>query len=191
MERGIEPDELAIGRRLREARNAAGISLRHLATTSGVAVSHLSGIERGNTNVTLVVLKRICDALSITVGDLLNEPEREPDSVRILRRGDRKRVLFPQTGIVNELLSPNMQGMMEIIWVEAEHGSTSGDHPHEHQGEEFGLIFQGAMEFTARGDVIVLEAGDSVYLKSTVPHSWRSVGDESLRALWVITPPTF
>jgi transcriptional regulator with XRE-family HTH domain len=191
MERGIEPDELAIGQRLRAARDAAGISLRTLASTSGVAVSHLSGIERGNANVTLTVLKRICDALGIRVGELLHEPEDHTDSVRILRGGDRKRVLFPQSGIVNELLSPNMQGMMEIIWVEAERGSTSGDHPHQHEGEEFGLIFQGAMEFTAGGEVNVLEAGDSVYLKSTVPHSWQSVGDEVLRALWVITPPTF
>jgi mannose-6-phosphate isomerase-like protein (cupin superfamily) len=154
-------------------------------------VSHLSGIERGNANVTLVLLKRICDALGITVGALLSEPEAESDSVRVLRGGDRKRVLFPQTGIVNELLSPNMQGMMEIIWVEAKPGSTSGDHPHQHEGEEFGLIFEGAMEFKARDDITVLESGDSVYLKSTVPHSWRSVGDTMLRALWVITPPTF
>jgi transcriptional regulator with XRE-family HTH domain len=191
MERGTEPDELAIGQRLRAARNASGISLRQLAASSGVAVSHLSGIERGNANVTLAVLKRICDALDIRVGELLHEPEEESDSVRILRRGNRKRVLFPQSGIVNELLSPNMQGMMEIIWVEADHGSTSGDHPHQHEGEEFGLIFEGAMEFHAGGEVNVLEAGDSVYLKSTVPHSWQSVGDDPLRALWVITPPTF
>ncbi len=156
-----------------------------------MAVSHLSGIERGNANVTLAVLKRICDALDITVGQLLTDADAESNGVRVLKRDNRKRVIFPNSGIINELLSPNMQGMMEVIWVEAQPESTSGDHPHQHEGEEFGLIFEGAMEFHARDDVFVLEAGDSVYLKSTVPHSWRSVGESTLRALWVITPPTF
>ena len=187
----IEPDELAIGVRLRALREGAGISLRQLSAASGVAVSHLSGVERGNANVTIAVLKRICDALDITVGELLNDNENGSDGVRILRSDSRKRVIFPKSGIVNELLSPNMQGMMEVIWVEATPGSTSGDHPHQHDGEEFGLIFEGAMEFTAGGEVSILEAGDSVYLRSTVPHSWRSVGEAALHALWVITPPTF
>ncbi len=187
----IDADELAVGERLRVIRNAAGISLRQLSATSGVAVSHLSGIERGNVNVTIAVLKRVCDGLGVTVGELLTESNSESDGVRVLRRDSRRRVIFPNSGIVNELLSPSMQGMMEVIWVEAAPDSTSGHHPHQHEGEEFGLIFEGAMEFTAGGEVSVLTAGDSVYLRSTVPHSWRSVGDTDLKAVWVITPPTF
>lgn len=189
--REIDVDELAIGDRLRELREAAGVSLRQLSATSGVAVSHLSSVERGNANVSIAILKRVCDALNTTVGALLTDPTGGSDGVRILRSDSRRRVSFPKSGIVNELLSPSMQGMMEVIWVEATPGSTSGHHPHQHEGEEFGLIFEGAMEFTAGGEISVLAPGDSLYLKSTVPHSWRSVGDTDLHAIWVITPPTF
>jgi quercetin dioxygenase-like cupin family protein len=81
--------------------------------------------------------------------------------------------------------------LFEAILVEAAPGSTSGDHPHSHLGEECGFIIQGCMRFWVSEEQIDLYGGDSIYLDSTLPHRWTAIGDDDLRAVWVITPPTF
>lgn len=184
--------DVALGERLRDQRQARGWTLKELAARSGVAIGHLSELERGQSNVTLSVLKRVCDALGMPVGALL-EPvgEEHRNGVAVLRRGERKKVVLPGIGIANELLSPDLRRKMEIIWVEAEPGADSGGHPHQHDGEECGVIFQGAMEFEVDGRSWTLEPGDSIYLDSTLPHRWRSSGEHPLVAIWIITPPTF
>jgi len=186
-------DAAALGAQLRELRLARKWTLKSLAAKSGVAIGYLSEIERGQSNITLSVLKRVCGALETTVGALLEDGQRRstPSSVTVLRRGQRKKVVLPGIGIANELISPDLQKQMEIIWVEAEPGADSGGHPHQHEGEECGVIFRGAMEFEVDGQTWMLEPGDSIYLASTHPHRWRSCGKERLEAIWIITPPTF
>lgn len=185
--------DVELGSRLKKQRQARGWTLKQLAESSGVAIGYLSELERAQSNVTLSVLKRICDALDIPVGALL-QPENGPahrNSVSVLRQGQRKKVTLPGIGIANELLSPDLQRKMEIIWVEAEPGANSGGHPHQHDGEECGVIFQGAMEFVVGEESWTLLPGDSIYLDSHLPHSWRSAGEDRLKAIWIITPPTF
>jgi mannose-6-phosphate isomerase-like protein (cupin superfamily) len=36
-----------------------------------------------------------------------------------------------------------------------------------------------------------LDEGDSLYFKSTQKHKFRNPGDSLVRAIWVVTPPTF
>jgi quercetin dioxygenase-like cupin family protein len=73
----------------------------------------------------------------------------------------------------------------------AQPGTGSGGHPHSHIGEECGVIFGGCMRLWLGDECRELSTGDSVYLDSTLPHRWIAAGDKKLRALWVITPPTF
>jgi transcriptional regulator with XRE-family HTH domain len=59
-----------IGRRLRQLREARGISQEDFALESGLARSYYSGIERGYRNVAALNLVRIAAALDCEVGDL-------------------------------------------------------------------------------------------------------------------------
>lgn len=62
-------------RRLRQERRRAGLSLAQLAETSGVSRTYLLKLEKDETsNPSLEVLRRIADALDITVADLLGTP---------------------------------------------------------------------------------------------------------------------
>jgi mannose-6-phosphate isomerase-like protein (cupin superfamily) len=84
-----------------------------------------------------------------------------------------------------------LQRKMEIIWVEAPPGSGSGGHPHQHEGEECGIVISGEMRFVVGKQECVLRARDSIYFPSHLPHQWESVGTDDLVAIWIITPPTF
>jgi transcriptional regulator with XRE-family HTH domain len=189
-------DAVELGAIIRERRHAQGMSLSQLAEQAGVSTSFVSQVERGVANPTLSSLKSLVGALSFSVGALLenrpsSDPDVKPDEIAVLRAGERRRIVYPGTQIANELLSPNLQMRMEIIWVEAAPGQGSGGHPHVHEGEEAGVVISGSMKFDFSGQEYVLNARDAIYFPSTRPHAWESVGDEDLVAIWVITPPTF
>jgi transcriptional regulator with XRE-family HTH domain len=189
-------DAAELGGIIRERRQAQGMSLSQLAEQAGVSTSFVSQVERGIANPTLSSLKSLVGALNFSVGALLESSIPPPgssgeDEIAVLRAGERRRIVYPGTQIANELLSPNLQKKMEIIWVEAAPGQGSGGHPHVHEGEEAGVVIAGAMKFDFSGQEYVLNARDAIYFPSTRPHSWESVGDEDLVAIWVITPPTF
>lgn len=193
---GSTEDETAasVGGRLRRWRKAAGLLLVDVAGATGLSPGYISQVERGLANPSLETLKRVADAVGQSVGGLFVDagPEsRASDKIWITRSGQRKRITYAGSQLSNELISPDVQHLFEAIFVEAARGSTSGDHPHSHVGEECGFIIQGCMRFWAGDQQTDLYAGDSIYLDSTVPHRWIAIGKDALRALWVITPPTF
>jgi transcriptional regulator with XRE-family HTH domain len=62
---------LALGATLRSARLRAGLSQRTLAARAGVSQSHISAIERAQTDPTYETLLKLTDALGVGLGELL------------------------------------------------------------------------------------------------------------------------
>jgi mannose-6-phosphate isomerase-like protein (cupin superfamily) len=54
-----------------------------------------------------------------------------------------------------------------------------------HRGEEFNYILQGTLKLSYGGEEITLEAGDSVYFDSTVPHKLEVIGNKPVFMLSV------
>ena len=65
----LEPPEL--GPRLRDRRQAKGLTLEGLATASGVSRSMLSQVERGEANPTFATLWNLTQALGLNLDDLV------------------------------------------------------------------------------------------------------------------------
>ncbi len=61
----------AVGVALRECRKEIGLSQEALAVDASVERSYLGAIERGEVNVTLLVVARLCRALNIKPSELL------------------------------------------------------------------------------------------------------------------------
>jgi transcriptional regulator with XRE-family HTH domain len=193
--------ETDVGRMIRERRRSKQLTLAQLAELANVSTSYVSQVERGVANPTLASLKTLSHALGITVGSLLDgsggtESQGggygvDGNEVSVLRSGQRRRVVYPGSNIANELLSPNLRMQMEVIWVEAPPGSSSGGHPHRHEGEECGIVISGEMRFWVDEREWLLQERDAIYFPSHLPHRWESAGDEDLLAVWIITPPTF
>jgi len=62
---------VGLGIRLRFLRSGAGLTLAGLSELSGVSLTYLSDMERGNRLPALDVLDRVCSALGVQVADLL------------------------------------------------------------------------------------------------------------------------
>ena len=68
----FDPKEL--GRRVREERNKAGLSLAQLADLSGLTKAYLVRLENQTANPSMDVVSRIADALELTIADLVGGP---------------------------------------------------------------------------------------------------------------------
>jgi transcriptional regulator with XRE-family HTH domain len=182
------------------------MTLAELASQAGLTTSYVSQVERGVANPTLSSLMTLSKAVGLEMGSLYSPStqaeliihanhrapgEEEAGKVSVLRHGQRRRVVYPGTHIANELLSPNLRKKMEVIWIDAPAGSSSGGHPDTHSGEECGVVISGLMQFWVGDQDWLLEPRDAIYFPSTLPHRWTSVGDADLAAIWIITPPTF
>lgn len=66
-----DPVLIAIGKAIRELRGEAGLSQEMLAYDAGIDRSYLGGIERGEHNLTIINLLKVCRCLRISMSGLL------------------------------------------------------------------------------------------------------------------------
>ncbi len=66
-----DPVLVAVGQTIRTVRTEVGFSQEGLAYEAGVDRSYLGGIERGEHNLTVTSLMRLCRCLRISASDLL------------------------------------------------------------------------------------------------------------------------
>lgn len=66
-------DPVIVGMRLREAREAKGLSAPQLAAISGVGTYTIYGLELGKNMPPLHTAVALCEALGITPNDLVKE----------------------------------------------------------------------------------------------------------------------
>lgn len=71
-----------IGQRIRRYRKACGLSQEALAQKVGISVTHMSHIETGNTKLSLPVLAKIAEELSVCTDALLSDAPK-PDKVKL------------------------------------------------------------------------------------------------------------
>lgn len=209
---------MRVGVRLRAIRLQNRQTLAGLASASGVSKSMLSRIERNESSPTVATLDKIAGALGVDLAAVFSDPgaddtagptpgappvvarDRSLDAgasrnangsrvVSVVRGHQRKRLLMPW-GAAYEMLCPDMQHRIEFIQIVYPVGGGSDD-LYAHEGEECGVVVEGRFRGIVGDQKLVLEAGDSIYYSSSIPHRWENAGDVEAKAIWAVTPPTF
>ena len=67
-----------VGRNLRRARKATGLTQEQVSERTGVAQQHLSELERGAGNPTVVTLYELAQVLGVAVVDLVSPDGETP-----------------------------------------------------------------------------------------------------------------
>lgn len=182
-----------VGTMARTMRKEKNLTLAQLSDTTGLSPAIVSQIERGLANPSFTTLAQLAHGLEIPVGKLFpNHAESRSPVVRKGARRDLKGAVREGNGhAVYELLTPDLNGTIEALWVVTPPGRVSVDGPFTHGGEEFGIILSGKKDVYLDDTKYVLEAGDSITYDSTIPHWYQNSYDEPCVALWVISPPTW
>lgn len=185
--------DLWLGQQLRVLRRGRGLSLVDLAERTGLSIGNLSQIERGVSAPSVRSLKKLSEALQISVGDLFQETDLPPVSemTYIVRRKTRPLLRLGATGVQKELLTPTTPGALQMLMVTIAPGGSSGPDSYTHRGEESGLVLSGSLELWIEDEQFILEEGDTFRFKSTQPHRFANAGAETTKVLWVTTPPGY
>jgi transcriptional regulator with XRE-family HTH domain len=182
---GADGDPARLGQRLRALRSARGLSLAAVADRSGLSVSFLSAVERGQSNISVGNLFKLADAYGTTVPAL--GTDRPPEERHILHPADRSRYVAAGGKVVIEDLIAN-PGALEAQHMEIGPGGGS-EEAYTHPGEEFIYVLSGSLSFWIdERDQHSLQPGDTLYFPSIRPHRWRNDGDEPVRVIWINVP---
>jgi transcriptional regulator with XRE-family HTH domain len=182
---------LTVGGQVRVLRKMRHLTLEETGRRSGISTGLLSQIERGRANPSFNTLAQLAHTLDVPIGRLFHFADEEPPPV--VRAGERRSLDFHerQDDASHYLLTPNLEGSLEAVWVEAPPGYDTSGTPFAHPGEEFGIVLEGRHEVYLDGTRHELSPGDSITYSSTIPHWYRNPGPDVVKAIWVITPPSF
>lgn len=184
----------AVGPRIRELRQAEGLSLRKLAQRSGLSVGFLSQVERGLSSIALSSLHALAEALGRPIGDFfVQATEVVPDDTVVftLNRAAEHPRRVVSGGRQYELLSARAPGLVlepMLVYI-APGGVREPSTPHE--GEEFAYVISGELLYEVAGTEYRLGPGDSLHLRSDTPHRLYNDGAETTVVVSVVTPRHF
>ena len=169
-----------LGKKLRELRLAAGLTLNNLAELTDLSTAFISNVERGATSPTINSLFKICNALNADITAILS---RTTTPKVVVRKNERKEVFHTSSKVKYERTTEGTHSLKGVCI------SIPGDYDEEitasgHKRDEFGIITEGEMIMTLGGDEYHLFPGDSIYIASGTPHKYRRVGEGPCVSYW-------
>ncbi len=177
-------------RRYRKDRN---ITISQLAAMTDLSIGYISQIERSLVEPSLSTLRKIADALGVSVLLLIDEERTSEISViradeHLILRNKEGTVLYEiMTPLPNETFIPKSL----IIRFTLQPHSRLSDELLSHPSEELVTILEGWMVLCVGDQETSLHPGDSYVIRSDLPHNFRNDSDEPLVGLSCITPPVW
>jgi len=181
------------GDHIRSTRKRLGLTLADLSSRTGLAVSTLSKLEKGNVSLSYDKLMLLSKGLNVDMAELLTDtqaPRGTPPGGggrRVVQRvGEGQSVQtrsYDQMYLAAELLNKRFTPMVVEVHARtlAEFKDEFGDFI-RHPGEEFAYVLEGEIEFNSELYApVVLRAGDSIYFDSEMGHAYLKAADGPCR----------
>ena len=183
-----------VGQRIKAFMAKQEVSLEELVSRTGLEESFLTSIIEEDLYPSLGPLLKIARALDVRLGTFLDDQLSEDPLV--MRREERKSELSmlrgkdkPVSLQFYSLGKGKSDRHMEPFFVELLPESEKEKDLSSHEGEEFIVVYSGRVEVTYGTEVYQLEAGDSIYYNSVVPHYVSCKGSQPAAIYAVIYTP--
>lgn len=174
----------AIGPKVRDLRQQAGLSLQQLARRADVSAAAIHKVERGDMVPTITTLLKLADALERPIGHFVGD-EAPAAVASVVAAGAGAEVR--DGGVVRTAITAapdrfRVGGAAVVVEAGAE-GSSGGPQG----GEELVHLLDGTLEVEVAGERHVLGAGDTVQFPADRHARWRNPGPAAARAVWLTT----
>jgi|SRR5690625_3621541 len=186
-----------LGKYLRKVRESKKITINEIAKKTGFTPSFISQFERGLTKASISSLQKIVQALNMSLSELFihtnsttKNEAKHSDKPNLVRKENRSKLSYPDNKSFDYLLT-GIHGQFEMILSEIEPGGGSGELVSHNDSEEGITVLQGMMEITIGSKKYTLYQGDTITFPSHIPHGWKNIGDELLKLIWIVSPPTY
>lgn len=182
-----------VGARLRQVREASGLSQRQLAKRAGVTNGTISLIEQNRNSPSVASLRKVLDGIPMSLSEFFSQevpgPEkivfRAEDMIELVNEIQRKSkgaISFRQVG---DAAKHGLQILHEVYQPGADTGRTML----RHASTEGGIVISGQLELTVDTQKFVLAQGDSYLFDSRQPHRFRNPFDAACVIVSACTPP--
>ncbi|CDX26109.1 MULTISPECIES: XRE family transcriptional regulator [unclassified Mesorhizobium] len=175
---------------IRALRKARGLTLAEIALKLGRSVGWVSQVERGLSIPSLSDLRAFASLFDVPISLFFSHdvPVEEERGV-VVRAGSRRSLGTSESGLVEELLSPDLGGSFEMlrsVFAPGAELKTEARRP----TEEAGYVASGTFEIEIDGVWHRLGEGDSFRFEGK-PFRWRNPGVEPAVVIWVVSPPVY
>jgi transcriptional regulator with XRE-family HTH domain len=178
----------SIGERVRDRRKSLGLSLRGLSEQVALSASFIAQVERGEVIPSIPSLQSIAYALKVPMFYFFTE---EQSKQRVVREGDRRKIHFPNSNIIYELLLPNLsqKNMGLIIHL----GKNDHIQPLQLSAptEEWMLLVKGKIAVRILDETYELGPGDSIFYEGWELQDTMNISEEESILVLSMTPPAF
>lgn len=172
-----------LGARVRKFREAQDLSREKLAEITGLGSAFIASLEEENLYPSIGPLQKVAHALHTRLGTFMDDAAcqdpiitrrhgREADLT--MQRSREKKAGYRYYSLGKGKADRNMEPFfIEVLPETAEDRKLSS-----HQGEEFIIVCSGRLRVIYGNENAVLEAGDTIYYNSIVPHYAGAEGNE-------------
>ncbi|MEI9416069.1 helix-turn-helix domain-containing protein [Mesorhizobium sp. Cs1321R2N1] len=183
-------DERVLAGDIRALRRVRGLTLAEIALKLGRSVGWVSQVERGLSTPSLSDLRAFAELFGVPISlffshDVPVESERGV----VVRAGKRRTLGTSESGLVEELLSPDLGGSFEMVRSVFAPGAELKSEARR-PTEEAGYIASGQFDIEIAGAWHRLGEGDSFRFEGK-PYRWRNPGSEPAVVIWVVSPPVY
>jgi len=155
-----------IGSVLRQKRKDLRLTLKTVAEKAGVSEGFLSQVENDVNSPSVYTLVKICNAMGIEAGDVLNEA-KQLERIIVIRKSEWKDVELPNTGFVTRrFFPPENRNVIDSAILVLEPGKSIPARKGIKNGQEVLCILKGTIDLVFDNNVYILLEGDSVHYYS-------------------------
>ena len=184
-----------VGEKIKALRADKGISVEELAERSGLAVEQVERIENNIDIPSLAPLIKIARVLGVRLGTFLDDQE-EAGPVVCRKEEGQDAISFSNNAIhsrkhmeYHSLSRSKADRHMEPFIIDVMPTDDNDFVLSSHEGEEFIMVLEGQMEICYGKHVYLLNAGDSIYYDSVIPHHVHGYQGQAAKILAVIYTP--
>lgn len=176
-----------VGAGIKRYRLAHKWSLKDLSERSGIPISTLSKVENGQMSLRIEKLMAVSEALDVDIMQLVSPIESESAKKVVTgRRSVTRRDQAVISRTENSIYEHHAHDLSHRLLAPTVIEVLPDRQPDliKHQGEEFIFVLEGRVEaLTEFYEPTILEAGDSMYIDSTMAHNLRALDGKPARVL--------
>lgn len=180
-----------IGSKIKQLREAAGLTQEELAEVAGIQPSKVALVESGEASPTIATLLKIARRLGIRLGTILDGTEATGpivtgtkqliSTVNTQRAGETEHLSF------FSLAGHKSDRTMEPFIVNVHYTEPCKENFSSHEGEEFIYVLEGTIDVYYGREKLTVNEGETIYYDSIVPHCVTTHEKDATARLLAVT----
>ena len=185
-----------VGEKIKAIREAKQISVEDIVERTGLAQEQIERIESNVDIPSLAPLIKIARALGVRLGTFLDDQDEMGAVVCRKEEHSDNTISFSNNAMsarthmqYHSLSASKADRHMEPFIIDVQPTEETSYELSSHEGEEFIYVMEGAVEVAYGKKEHVIEAGDSIYYDSIVPHHVHGYNGQAAKILAVVYTP--